>query len=646
MEGKARRSVNGVMTTLRFLIATVYAVLMILYLPRLKFDNSLERWVPPSSPEIVKYKKFLEEFGSDTALLIVLHDEDGFETPEKQTKMMDLLDRLAGLPDVKNVLTYPPPLFRLKRVPEKNLFSLLVIFEPPSHLNPNRPELLKSVRELLKTVPFEWHLAGTGVLHEAINEETKKNAARFVGLGLILLTVLMLFVLRSIRAFIMTVGVAAGGVMTLLITAGIAGIRLSMVTAILPVLVLFYGTSSSLHVLFHQGDFRKVASPCFVAILTTSIGFLSFLFSPVPLLRDFSVLGMAGIAGGFFWAVLLFFPRRYAFEPPADLVRFLQKIPVFSSPYILLVFLVVAAAMVPGVLRLRADIYSLDVISPSNRWVMDHHYIENNVCPYLPLEYTVETERVKAPELNDWIAAVCELEEVAGAVSFLNYSLFRDQGGSAYFSSDGHLGRITFLIPVLSTGQGIRLVKRIDDLASRKLPGVRPEVNGYVTLYAVVAEELRKAFLSSLALAFILIFIVMGIYLRNRRLWLASILPNALPIVYIVGLMGWLGLKLNMATVPIGCLMLGILVDNTIHLLFWYKNTGSLKAALQESAPGMLLTSLILSTGFSVFLFAAAPPIRFFGILSIIALITGLAGDCILLPVLVRIVTGHGHGRN
>lgn len=639
MERPEQTRLNGFMRVLRFVALAVFALLAILFFPRLKFDNSLERWVPPGSPAIAHYRTFLEEFGADTALIVVFHNAAGFESPDSQKALMAFWDRLNGLPGVTGVSTYPPPIYRLKRRPDKSLFALVATFTPPSHLNPNRPELLRTVRELLRGVPFESHLAGTGVLHEAINEETQRYTTIFIGLGLAFLAALLLFVLKSVQAFLMTVGVSAGGVMTLLISAGIFGIPLSMVTVVLPVLVLFYGTSSSLHVLFHRGDFRKVVGPCFMAILTTVIGFLTFLPSPVPLLRDFAVLGIAGIIGGFLWALLLFFPRQYAFEPRHDIVRFFQKFPVFSQWPILVVFLAAGAAMVPGILRLKADIYSLDVISPSNDRVIDHHYIEDHVCHYVPLEYTVETGRVKASELNDWISSVFKLDEVDGAVSYLNFSLFRDSGGSAYFSRDGRLGRVTFLIPVLSTERGIALVKKIDDLAARKLAGVRPSVNGYVTLYAVVAEELRKAFLSSLTLAFVLIFIAMGIYLRNTRLLLASIPPNILPIVYIVGLMGWSGLKLNMATVPIGCLMLGILVDNTLHILFWYKKTGSRREAIRETAPGMFLTSLILTVGFSVFLFASSPPIRYFGILSITALVTGLAGDCILLPVLVRMTT-------
>jgi predicted RND superfamily exporter protein len=645
MERPAKARLNGFMRVLRFAALAVFALLVFLSFPRLKFDNSLERWVPPGSPAIAHYRTFLEEFGTDTALIVVFHNAGGFEGPDSQKALMAFWDRLNELPGVTGVSTYPPPIYRLKKRPDKNIFALVATFTPPSHLNPNRPDLLRTVRVLLEDVPFESHLAGTGVLHEAINEETQRYTTIFIGLGLAFLAVLLLVVLKSARAFLMTVGVSAGGVMTLLITAGVFGIPLSMVTVVLPVLVLFYGTSSSLHVLFHRGDFRKVVGPCFMAILTTVIGFLTFLPSPVPLLRDFAALGIAGILGGFLWAVLLFFPRQYVFEPRHDIVRFFEAYPVFSRPAILVAFLAAAAAMVPGILRLKADIYSLDVISPFNSRVRDHHYIEEHVGRYVPLEYTVEIGRAKASELNDWISAVFKLDEVDGAVSYLNLSLFREGAGAAYFSRDGRLGRVTFLIPVLSTERGIALVGKIDDLAVRKLSGARPSVNGYVTLYAVVAEELRKAFLSSLTLAFLLIFVAMGVYLRNTRLLLASILPNILPIAFIVGLMGWSGLKLNMATVPIGCLMLGILVDNTLHILFWFKKTGSLREAIREAAPGMFLTSLILAVGFSVFLFASSPPIRYFGILSITALLTGLAGDCVLLPVLVRMATSGGTRR-
>lgn len=644
----AETSVNRLMKSLRVLFVAVFAVLMVIYLPKLEFENSLDRWVPPGSPAIEHYRKFLDEFGGDGLLLVAFHDPGGFESDEAQAVLMSVWDRLQELPGVTGASLFPPPLYRLKKPHDKNVTTFIITFSPPSHLDPNRPELLEAVRDILKTVPLESHLAGTGVLHEAINEETQKYTVVFIVLGLAFLFVLLLFVLKSPRAFLMTVGVSVGGVTSLLLTAAILGIPLSMVTVILPVLVLFYGTSSSLHVLFHHGDFRLVMLPCFLAILMAVISFVTFLPSAIPLMRDFAWLGVAGIAGGFVWAVLLFYPRQYSFEPRGDILRFFRRFPIASRPIVLFLSLAVGAVMAPGLLKVKPDIYSLDVISPSNERVRDHRFIEERVSRYVPLEYTVEVDKVKAAALNDWISSVLELEEVDGAVSYLNVSAFASGGGSPYLSRDGRLGRTTFLIPILSTGRGFALVDRIDALAAEKMPGVRPRVNGYVTLYAVVADELNRAFVSSLASAFALVFLVMALFLRNARLFFASILPYALPILFVIGLMGWTGLTLNMVTVPIGCLMLGNLVDDTIHILFWFRKNSSLREAFDEVAPGMFLNSLILIVGFSVFLFAASPPIRTFGILSILTLVTGLAGASVLLPVLVRMAMtgrrkGNGH---
>jgi uncharacterized protein len=626
----------GTPRALRIAAPAAFAALLALSLPSLRIDNSLERWVPPSSREIARYKAFLETFGGDAVLLAVFRDPGGFESDGSQAALMDFWERAEGLAGVTSVSLFPPPFYRLKRRPADGLRAVMLSFAPPSHLNPNRPELLAAVRGLLEDVPLESHLAGTGVIHEAINEETRDHTRSFVGLGLLFLSGLLVVVLKSPRALLMTIGVSAGGVATLLMAAAAFRVPVSLVSAVLPVLVLFYGTSASLHVLFHRGDFRQVVGPCLMAAATTAIGFLTFLPSSIPLLRDFAVLAAAGIAGGFLWALFLFFPRRYAFEPRAGIERAFRRFRVPSRPALLLFFLAVGAAAVPGLLRLQADIDSLAVLSPAHPAAADLRFVEAHVGRFVPLEYSVEADRADPARLTAWISAVLELEEVDGAMSY-SQILPAERVGARYLSPDGRSGRVTFFIPMLSTAGGLALADRIEGLAADHVPGIKPEVNGYVTLYAVVAEELKKAFLQSLALAFVLIFIVMGLFLRDARLFAASILPNVLPVALILGVMGWSGLTLNMATTPIGCLMLGILVDNTFHLLFWFKRTGKMTEAVREAAPGIVLTSAILAAGFSVFLFASSPPIRSFGLLSLGALAAGLAGDCVLLPVLVRL---------
>jgi len=376
-----------------------------------------------------------------------------------------------------------------------------------------------------------------------------------------------------------------------------------------------------------------------VATGTTCAGFLVFLADPIPLLRDFSLLGISGIIGGLLWALVFFFPQQFYFHPHKFAVHLLRIFPPTSKPtkpVIPFIIFGVIAVMIPGIFKIRGEIYSLEILSPLNERVLDHHYIEKNVGNYLPLEYTVGADEVQADKLKKWISSVFELEKVDGVLSYLNFYSFSEARKYGYISQDGNLGRITFLIPILSTTEGISLVKRIEQLAENNLGGYRPVINGYVTLYATLANELEGSFLKSVALAFMLVFLLILIYLRDLRLFLAAILPNVIPIVFIIGLMGWLRISLNMVTVPIGCLLLCVIVDDSVHFLFWYKQTGDLGKTYLEAGPGIFLTSVILIVGFSVFILASSPPIRYFGILGITALLTALIGDLVLLPIILK----------
>ncbi|MCJ7486107.1 MAG: hypothetical protein MUQ25_08085, partial [Candidatus Aminicenantes bacterium] len=62
---------NKLVKALRLAVPAVFVVLLVIYLPKIRVENSLERWVTPSSPEIARYGDFLEQFGGGAALLVV-----------------------------------------------------------------------------------------------------------------------------------------------------------------------------------------------------------------------------------------------------------------------------------------------------------------------------------------------------------------------------------------------------------------------------------------------------------------------------------------------------------------------------------------------------------------------------------------------
>jgi len=234
--------------------------------------------------------------------------------------------------------------------------------------------------------------------------------------------------------------------------------------------------------------------------------------------------------------------------------------------------------------------------------------------------------------------AVYQIDEVGAVMSYLSIPAWMDREGLGFVSEDGTAGRVVFSVPVMTTTEGVALVHQIDELAKQYFTDnhVIPQPTGYASLYVSVADNLTKSFRESLLLAFIFVFLIILIFLRNLRLFLASVLPNLLPVMAILGVMGWFRIPLDMVTVPMGCMALGIIVDDTIHYLYWYRKSGDVHVALENAGPGTVITSLIYILGFSIFLFSAAVPVRYFGILSITTMITALFGDMVILPTILK----------
>ena len=370
--------------------------------------------------------------------------------------------------------------------------------------------------------------------------------------------------------------------------------------------------------------------------MSTCIGFLIFILDPIPLLRDFAILAILGLLGSLLWLFLFFFLSKFSFRPKKYFAKVFHRIPILSSTTILFISFIIVLFMLPGINNLRTDMFPLSFISSSNPRTLDYYFIERNVGNIIPMEYIVEIDRVRPESVKHWISSVLKLKEIGGVINYLDFPSFIDPYKYGYLSENGHLGRVTFFIPLLSSSKGILLSEEINKIAKENFIHYLPKVTGYITLFAYIADELGKSFTRSLILAFILVFIVIFIFLRDIKLFLLSLFPNIFPVLVILGLMGWLKIPLDIVTVPIGCFFLSIVVDDTIHFLYWYKKTKDLRMTIEESGPGIYLSTLVISTGFSVFLFSSSPPVRNFGILGIIAMVTALIGDVVLLPIMIK----------
>ena len=124
-------------------------------------------------------------------------------------------------------------------------------------------------------------------------------------------------------------------------------------------------------------------------------------------------------------------------------------------------------------------------------------------------------------------------------------------------------------------------------------------------------------------------------------------IPNLIPVYLVIALMGFRGIPLDMTTLLIGGVVLGLAVDDTIHFMHkfnrYYEITGDPAAAVHETlittGSALLFTSIVLGIGFGIFMGGYMVNIFWFGLLSSTAVVVAFVADVTLAPALMMLVT-------
>ncbi len=178
------------------------------------------------------------------------------------------------------------------------------------------------------------------------------------------------------------------------------------------------------------------------------------------------------------------------------------------------------------------------------------------------------------------------------------------------------------LIFVRSTGAE-ELFKSIDafEAAARAtFPEAQVEATGDYPLLLESQRYLLSTLLYSFGSTFLSIALLFFVLLRSVRLVLIALAPNVWPIVCIYGAMGWLGVPLDIATVMVSSIALGLVVDDTLHTLGHFRqlapemgHEAALVHIFEAAAPVYCLNALVLVAGFGVCALSSFAPVARFG---------------------------------
>jgi len=265
--------------------------------------------------------------------------------------------------------------------------------------------------------------------------------------------------------------------------------------------------------------------------------------------------------------------------------------------------------------------------------------------PNVPVSYSIVTflklinralnsdqpEYFRIPETRQAVAQSLLLYEMSGGTEIEGYTTI-----------DYEMVRISMRTNQMKEEERKKLIETITEYTDTNFSPFKVDITGFDNLVHEVTERITMTQIHSFGLAFLVIlgfmFLLFGI-----RGGLLSIIPNVFPIVFVLGLMGYAGFHLNIATAIIASIAIGIVVDDTIHYFTHFKyefqecgeRKTAMKKALQKVGPALCFTSFILALGFLIHLLSETRILFDFGILASFAVIMALLGDLFIGPTLL-----------
>ena len=172
------------------------------------------------------------------------------------------------------------------------------------------------------------------------------------------------------------------------------------------------------------------------------------------------------------------------------------------------------------------------------------------------------------------------------------------------------------------------------------------KTTGIYVLLTFLIESLLRDQVVSFVLTVIMVLVIMVLAYRSLRIGLVSLVPNVFPILLVIGTMGWIGLPVNVGTAMIAAVSMGLTIDASIFYLYGYRRSreaglslhDSLRRTHQGFGRALVFGTLALVIGFSVLGFSRFVPLVYFGVLVSLAMLGGLVGNLLLLPLLLPLV--------
>lgn len=534
-----------------------------------------------------------------------------------------------------------------------------------------------------------------------------RDSAIFIPLTIVIGLVLMWWVVGRARPMIIgglamatVVTVSVAGIVA-------SGQPYTPITAMIPTLMAAYTTATLLHLyaaiqrarvalLSRPQRIARALSETFVPglfnVLTTGAGLLSLLWVDIPPVQTFGLSGAIGTLMVFLVVFILVPPILLKWDTPrwprrrSGLARarhIAAAIAVFSlrnSRAVLIGTLLLVLAAIPLAMQLKVESNLLKFFAPNHSISRSTDRVESRLAGVTTMEVVltapdrdglknpVTLAQIKAlqtwleqqPEIDRSFSLVEVIEEMNRAFSgedlgddalptnrrLVEQLLLIYDGKDLYelVNREFQRGRIALNLNVHGANEIGQVIERIEThLRAHPIDGIHAEIAGFGRLFSDQEDRIVEGQIKSFSSAFLQILLLMALLFRSFRGALICLVPNLAPLFFIFVVMGVTGIALDVATVLIAGVILGITVDDTIHLYHGYLHriqrgvspVFAIIRSVEASGRAVIAISIILIAQFSLLGLSDFRPTAHFGMLCAVGLFAGQLFELLLMPALL-----------
>ncbi len=577
------------------------------------------------------------------------------------------------------------------------LFTLL----PEVDRQANASRIKYVIEEL--DLPETIYYGGLPFMLNDITDLLMADMIYLIPIVFIIIALILLFSFRSIRGMLLPLLTAAITVIWTLGIMAMADFEITIISNFIPVVLLSIGSAYTIHVLnsidLNMATDRKEALvraaatttvPVILAAVTTAIGFVSFVFGAyLTMIKEFGICSAIGILIALILSIF-FVPAiisalsihgrksgqgkeqkeglliRYFLQPVVSVLQRHPKRIIVTWSAILLISLV-------GILMIRTSVNITEYFKKDNPTRVAENVMQEKFGGSLPvfvefvgdmqdpevLKMLIRTEEFMredpnissaqsvadlVEQMNDAMGEGKEIPNERAKIEQLWFLLDGQDIMEQLVSGDLDRGIIQSKYASIETDEiGAFTDKMNRYIGENQSESYRINFTGIPPLYVKLNDSLVKSQYSSLIIAIIMVLLFVALIMRSLSNGIYATIPIIATILLLLGFMGFLGIPLDIATVLVGSIALGIGIDYSIHIITGFNAHLKEHRNVEKAIAGTLLTKgkaviinvASVAAGFLVLMFAQILPIRNFGLLIAISMIASGLGALTLLPVIL-----------